>query len=111
MEATTLNPTYNRIKWSGRDEEFSNKSNNIINTVNFILELIIKNTIQYNKFTLTDEIYERIINISNETKQVIDTDIYMIENICEALSANNGILIKLTKNKLNYYKLNHIDYV
>ena len=111
MEATTLTPTYNRIKRSGRDEEFTSKSNNIINTVNFILELIIKNTIQYNKFTLTDEIYERIINISTETKQVIDTDINTIENICDTLSGNNGILIKLTKNKLNYYKLNHIDYV
>jgi hypothetical protein len=75
------------------------------------LELIIINTLQFNKLTSAEEIYEKLILDYSEHEQENVIDIDTIENICQELCNNNGVLIKLTKNNTWLYKLNHKNYM
>jgi hypothetical protein len=72
--------------------------------------LIIRNTLKFNKLTSSNEIYENLIAFQNiqieesDSENAIDID--TIENICDTLCVNKGVLIKLKKNNECFYKLN-----
>jgi|ERR1035437_205526 2-polyprenyl-3-methyl-5-hydroxy-6-metoxy-1,4-benzoquinol methylase len=70
----------------------------LICDIDLILEMVVCNTLKYNKFTTSEEIFE-----NQETKNI---DIYTIESICEALSFNDGVLIKFINGHKVSYKLN-----
>jgi len=113
METLTYISTDNRAKLAGRGKKLNDKSYSLITKINLILEPVIRNTLKFNKFTSVDEIYDNLIALQNST--VSDLDIEMdlslgtIENICDALSANKGVLIKLRSNDESLYKLNCLE--
>lgn len=113
MEQITITPTAKKVNWSPRETKLTDKSYSLISHINFILEQIIINTLQYNKLTSADEIFERLITVRNETvpEVEIDIDLDTVENICQSLCMNNGVLISLIKNNMSYYKLNHKNYM
>lgn len=115
MEPITITPTTKKINWSPRETKLTDKSYSLISHINFILEQIIINTLQYNKLTSADEIFEKLITVHNETVPEleidIDLDLDTVENICQSLCMNNGVLITLIKNNMSYYKLNHKNYM
>lgn len=110
METMTLPQPSEGIKYAG-ERKLSVEAHSIIRHINFILELIIINTLQFNKLTSTEEIYEKLILDYSEHEQENVIDIDTIENICQELCNNNGVLIKLTKNNIWLYKLNHKNYM
>lgn len=66
----------------------------LLHNVNQVLEIIIKNTLKLNKFTTIDEIRENLHSVSADS---------VIEDICDTLSQNDGILIKyIHKDKISY---------
>ena len=112
METITIAPASQKLKWGGR-EKLSKEAYDLIAHINIILELIIINTLQYNKLTIAEEILEKLVSVQFEKdpKMEIDADLETIDNICNALCAENGVLVKLVKNNTNYYKLNHKKYM
>lgn len=104
-------PAYKGINWSRRLNKLNAKEYSLIGNVNIILEVIIKNTLKFNKLTSAEEIYEDMISVQNDKVLEIESnkkvDITSIENLCEALCMNNGVLIKLETNGKSYYKLNY----
>lgn len=112
MESIIYTPIRKKTKWSGRVKTLNDKSYSLIFNINFILEMIIGSTLQFNKLTSANEIYESFMAIHNETDPDIkmELDIDTIDNICRALCANDGVLIKLEKNDQSYYKLNNKYY-
>jgi hypothetical protein len=109
METITFIPTQNKIRWNGPGRKLNGKLYSIISNVNNILELIIRNTLKFNKLTSSDEICEYLFILRNGsvTDQNIDLDAESIENICNTLCLNKGVLIKLKKNNQSFYKLNY----
>lgn len=114
METITYVPVSKKIKWSVPEKNLNKDSYDLIGHINVILEYIIINTLQYNKLTSVDDILERLVNVyfdDDDPEKEIHIDLPMIDNICDALCSNNGVLIKLVKNNKNYYKLNHKNYL
>jgi hypothetical protein len=70
----------------------------LISDIDLILETVVCNTLKFNKFTTVEEIIE-----THETKNI---DIFTIESICEALSFNDGVLIRFISGHKVSYKLN-----
>ena len=98
----------NNLYWSYK-QKLNDKENSLIWSINYILELIIKNTLTYNKLTSAGEIHESLTLFLNESPQEQDDKyaISSIENICDALCENNGVLKKYEINVKKYYKLNY----
>jgi hypothetical protein len=94
MESLSLSPV--EIIKVDNDDDVSCHSR-ALNKVNQILEVVIRNTLQLNKFTTIDEIFESLH---------MSIDLYTIENICEAMTENDGILIKYVNRSKVCYKLN-----
>ena len=113
MEIMTIAPASQKIKWAVHEKKLSKEAYDLIGQINIILELIIINTLQYNKLTIAEEILEKLVSVyyDKDPKMEIDTDLEKIDNICNALCRENGVLIKLVKNSTNYYKLNHKKYM
>jgi hypothetical protein len=112
METITIAPASQKLKW-GEREKLSKEAYDLIAHINIILELIIINTLQYNKLTIAEEILEKLVSVQFEKdpKMEIDADLETIDHICNALCTENGVLVKLVKNNTNYYKLNHKKYM
>jgi hypothetical protein len=110
METMTLPQTSEKIKYA-EESKLSREAHSIIRHINFILELIIINTLQFNKLISAEEIYEKLILDYSEHERENLIDINIIENICQELCNNNGVLIKLRKNNIWLYKLNHKNYM
>ncbi len=112
MVSITFIPTSSRIKYSANlEKKLSGKDYSLIRNINLILELIISNTLRYNKLTSTDEIYENLktfqnSNVPYEEKEV-ELDVNSIENICNIFCEGKGVLIKLKRNNECFYKLNN----
>jgi hypothetical protein len=113
MESITIAPAPRKIKWPGKEGKLNKEAYDLLGQINTILELIIINTLQYNKLTIGEEILEKLISVHyvKSPEMEIDIDLERIENICNALCADNGVLVKLVKNNTNYYKLNHKKYM
>ncbi len=113
MDELTITRTSKKINWAGREKILTEQSFYLINCINFILELIIINTLQYNKLTSIDEIFNNTVKTHTEINPdgESDIDIETVENICQALCMNNGVLVNLVKNNISYYKLNHKNYM
>lgn len=116
MGTMTFIPIYKRTRWPVRKEKLDGKLYSVINNINFlILELIIRNTLNYNKLTSADEIYENLTVCKNATFTGLDIEIEIdvdsIISICDALCSNKGVLIKLKKNDECFYKLNYQENV
>ncbi len=113
MEEITITRTAKKIKWPVREKKLTENSYSLINRINIILELIIINTLQFNKLTSVEEIFEKLVTVQNENNpdMAIDIDLDAVENICQALCMNNGVLINLVKNNTCYFKLNHKNYM
>lgn len=111
METITFKPAYSSIKHAGRGPKLTGHDFSLINNISLILELIIRNTLKFNKLTSADEIYEDMAYLQNygapESESGGKLDIKSIESICEVLCVKNGILIKLEKNLKVYYKLKY----
>jgi hypothetical protein len=108
-------PTQKRIRWPGRGKILNNKTYALIANINFILEMIIRNTIKFNKLTSADEIYENLMSVlSNGAANpavVYEMDVITIIDICDALCGEKGVLIKLKKNDESLYRLNYHEEV
>ena len=113
MDTITIVPASQMINWAGREKKLNKEAYDLIGQINIILELIIINTLQYNKLTIGEEILEKLVSVyfEKDPKIEIDIDLEMIDNICNALCMDNGVLIKLVKNNTSYYKLNHKKYM
>lgn len=113
MDTQTLIAQSKRTRLLGVKRILTDKENSLINQMNVMLDLIIMNTLEFNKLTSAGEIMEKLSFVHEETfrEQDFDWDTDTIENICQMLCSNNGILIKLVKNNVNYYKLNHKNYL
>jgi len=114
MDPITLTRHTKRGRLLGTKRVLSDKEYSLINQMNVMLELIIMNTLEFNKLTSAGEIMEKLTFIyeeSNENEFEMDIDIDTIENICQLLCNSNGLLIKLVKNNVNYYKLNTKNYM
>lgn len=113
MDKIIVAPSVKRSGLPGTQRILSDKEYTLINQMNNILELVIMNTMQFNKLTSAEEILDKLIYVhdENSTDEEFDLDIDTIENICQLLCTRNGILIKLVKNNVNFYKLNHQNYV
>jgi hypothetical protein len=115
MDPITLTKHTKRSRLLGTKRVLSVKEYSLINQLNVILELIIMNTLEFNKLTSTGEIMEKLtfiyVESINENEFELDIDIDTIEDICQLLCNNNGLLIKLVKNNVNYYKLNTKNYM
>ena len=113
MDRIIIETPVKRSGFPGRQRILSDKEYSLINQMNNILELVIMNTLQFNKLTSAEEILDKLIYVhdENSTDQEFDMDIDTVENICQLLCTKNGILIKLVKNNVNFYKLNHQNYV
>jgi hypothetical protein len=113
MDTQTLITQSKRTRLLGVKRILTDKENSLINQMNVMLDLIIMNTLEFNKLTSAGEIMEKLSFVHEETfrEQDFDWDTDTIENICQMLCSNNGILIKLVKNNVNYYKLNHKNYL
>ncbi len=113
MESITIAPASKKINWVGHEKKLNKEAYDLIWQINIILELIIINTLQYNKLTIGEEILEKLVSVSYEKdpKMEFDIDLETIDNICNALCVDNGVLIKLVKNDTSYYKLNHKKYM
>jgi hypothetical protein len=109
MESIILSPVP-KSKNTGHERELKEEDYSLIRYINFILELIIINTLQYNKLTSSEEIFEKLVADSISSSDA-GIDIVTIENICQELCSNNGVLIKLKKNNICFYKLNHKNYM
>lgn len=74
----------------------------LIDVISGILEVILQNTIEYNKYSTIEEIHDKMsFLVSPET----------IEKICDLFCINDGILIKfMNRNKIGY-KLNGKFYI
>jgi hypothetical protein len=111
MESITFVPTYKKIKSSSLGKKLMVKEYSLINNINIILELIIRNTLKFNKLTSTDEIYDNLTGLHDNTvsdlERESEADINTIEKICDIFCENNGVLIKLKKNDECFYKLNY----
>jgi hypothetical protein len=110
METITFIPNYHKIRWSGNGEKASISTTSFLTPVNLILELVIRNTLKFNKLTSAEEIYEGIMvrtEGDTEYEREEKIDINSIENICEVLCRNSGVLLKLERNGKRYYKLNY----
>ena len=108
MDPITLTPTAMRTNLLERKRILSDNEYSLISQINVMLELVIMNTLEFNKLTSTQEILDKLIYVHENTPdQDFGMDIDTIENICQLLCMNHGILIKLVKNDVNYYKLNH----
>ena len=110
METIKFIPNYNRNRNSfGRNMLKYGKAA-IISDFNIILELVIRNTLKYNKLTSVDEILDSIAfqNVEKKPGTVPEygIDINSIKNLCDALCVNNGVLIKFEKQGMSYFKLN-----
>ena len=113
METMTFTPNYDALKQSShRIYKLNGKEHSFISNINLILELIIKNTLKFNKLTSSDEIYDSLMSLTNNDNSDLNKNYEMevnwIESICDILCANNGILIKLQKKDECFYKLNNL---
>jgi len=101
------------IKHAEEQKKLSGEDVTLIRHINLILEFIIINTLQFNKLTSAEEIFEKLITDYAENQSEIenDIDVVSIDEICQELCNNNGVLIKLVKNNVFFYKLNHKNYM
>ena len=86
-----------------KDELYLNSIDfKLIDAISGILEVVLQNTIEYNKYSTIDEIHERMpFHLNHEN----------IEKICDLFCINDGILIKfMNRNKIGY-KLNGKFYI
>ncbi len=92
-----------------RKRILTDKEYELINQISEILGLVIMNTLEFNKLTSAQEIFEKMIYVHDEKNsgQDLDIDLETVENICQLLCSNRGILVMLVKNNVAYYKLNH----
>lgn len=114
METLSIKTDCNRIKWQERGQNLNCRSSSLIHNINLILELIIRNTLKYNKFTSAEEVFEYVLtlhggnafqNSDQELELVLDKEI--IVSLCNSLCAHNGVLRKLEKNDESFYRLNY----
>jgi hypothetical protein len=96
MESISLRPV-EIIKIESEDELNFNCHSVMLTKVNQILEVIIRNTLQLNKFTTIDEIFESLHTT---------IDLFTIKSVCETMTENDGILIKYVSRSKVCYKLN-----
>lgn len=113
METITFVPNCNKTRKSGDEKKLSSRESSFIANINLILELIIGNTLMFNKLTSAEDICKGISFLTAErspgpgSDREFDTS--QIETLCDALCLKNGILIKLERNGKSYYKLNHLE--
>ena len=69
----------------------------LISDIDLILEMVLHNTLKYNKFTTAEDIFDN--------QEIKNIDIYTIEYICDALSLNDRVLIKFINGNKASYKL------
>jgi hypothetical protein len=113
MESITFKPTYRRTSSDLNEKKLNSKTYSLISKINFVLEIIVRNTLKFNKLTSPEEIFERYL-AQNESTDAIsdiitDLDIDQIKKICDAMCKTKGVLVKLSKNEENFYKLNYHD--
>jgi hypothetical protein len=110
METIKFIPNYNRNRNTFGRNMLNYGKAAIISDFNIILELVIRNTLKFNKLTSADEIFDSVafhnIEKTPGTKQEYEIDINSIKNLCDALCVNNGVLIKFEKKGMSYFKLN-----
>lgn len=113
METITLTSASKSIRYDVIEKKMNDEAFTLIRHINFILEMIIINTLQYNKLTSAEEIYEKMIAEYPDKQLELENEIDsgVVDNICHELCNNNGVLIKLTKNNMRFYKLNHKNYM
>ena len=84
METLSIKTDCNRIKWQERGQNLNCRSSSLIHNINLILELIIRNTLKYNKFTSAEEVFEYVLtlhggnafqNSDQELELVLDKEI------------------------------------
>jgi hypothetical protein len=113
METITFIPTNNRTRPGEPGSIADNNARPIFGKINFILSMVMRNTLKFNKLTSADEITEHFIALYDESDRkpgfFLDHD--AVENICDILSKDIGILLKLRKNDKSYYKLNFKNYL
>ncbi len=93
----------NAVSKLDKDEIYlDNIDYKLIDAISGILEVILQNTIEFNKYSTIEEIHDRMsFSINLET----------IEKICDLFCLNDGILIKfMNRNKIGY-KLNGKFYI
>lgn len=93
----------NTVGKSEKEELFLNSIDyKLIDAISGILEVVLQNTIEYNKYSTIEEIHDRMsFELSPEK----------IEKICDLFCINDGILIKfMNRNKIGY-KLNGKYYI
>jgi len=113
MESTPVNSSESH---SGLTPGINNPDSGLyplVNIINFILDIIITNTLHYNILTTTEDIYNGMKSMIKRSApdQENSIDIETIDKLCLLLSSGNGILINIRKNKINYYKLKIKDRV
>jgi hypothetical protein len=110
METITFIPGFNKVKRSVGRKKLYGREFSLISDINLILELVIRNTLKFNKLTSADEIFNTIALVKNERisgiESELDSGAISMINLCNALSENNGILLKFEKNGEIYFKLN-----
>lgn len=113
METVAMSLVSKSMKQAGEQKKLSGEDVMLIRHVNLILEFIIINTLQFNKLTSAEEIFERLLTDYTEGQSDMENEIdaECIDEICQELCNNNGVLIKLVKNNMFFYKLNHKNYM
>jgi hypothetical protein len=110
METITFIPGYNKVKRSMGRKKLFEREFSLISDINLILELVIRNSLKFNKLTSADEIFNTIALVKDERISGIESELesgaMSMIDLCNALSENNGILLKLEKNGEIYFKLN-----
>lgn len=73
----------------------------LISNINLIFEMILTNSLKYNKLTSSQEILERISGVANDVSsegQLSDeADEATVRAILESLSGEKGVLVRLKK--------------
>jgi hypothetical protein len=114
-EMETIKFTVNKARYH---RNMNNKKLNLneirlIKIVNLIMEVIMTNSLKFNKLTSAEEIHERLSASSNEDIPDQNTNKYpdldSIKYICDAFCVEKGVLIKLEKNNESFYKLNYLE--
>jgi hypothetical protein len=111
METIKFIPNYDKIRLPGNVKKLNRQASLIISNINFILEMIIRNTLNFNKPTSVDEIYDSLWVQQNDPagKSDLDMDEETIRYICDSMCSAKGILLKFRNNNKNYYKLKFQD--
>ncbi|MFZ0280043.1 MAG: hypothetical protein WAL29_00220 [Bacteroidales bacterium] len=105
MEAIISVRTKRAARVPGRENSPDYRAYSLLNLINPVLGLIIRNTLQFNKLTSVDEIHGTLID---DGLLDAESDPCVIGDICQILSSDNGVLVTLKSNNRNYYKLKNI---